>query len=84
MFVPFVVLEYVEDPAKLAICVITDDIAGHLLVLCGIDQFPESRSTVFIEEFPGDLSHAGGGPVFILAVSVEIEGRVCEDGTGGV
>lgn len=48
---------------------------GLLLVLCGIDQFPESRSIVFSEPFPGDFSEA---PVLgIFAVRVEIEGRVC-------
>lgn len=47
---------------------------GLLLVLCGIDQFPESRSIVF-SDAPGDFS---GAPVpGMFAVRVEIEGRVC-------
>ena len=48
---------------------------GLLLVLCGIDQFPESRSIVFNDELPGDLSWAFPVP-FIFAVSVEMDGRV--------
>jgi hypothetical protein len=49
-------------------------------VLCGIDQFPESRSIVLRDVFPGDFSE-GLTPV-ILAVRVEIEGRVCVEAAG--
>lgn len=48
---------------------------GLLLVLCGIDQFPESRSIVFSEPFPGDFSAVAPVPG-IFAVRVEMEGRV--------
>lgn len=44
-------------------------------MLCGIDQFPESRSIVFKEELPGDFSD-GLMAVPMLAVNVEIEGNV--------
>jgi hypothetical protein len=57
-----------------------DENKESVLVLCGIDQFPESRSMVLRDEFPGDFSE-GLTPV-ILAVSVEIEGRVCADAAG--
>lgn len=55
---------------------------GSILVLGGIDQFPESRSRVFMEEAPGDFSAGGTG--VMLAVRVEMEGRVWEVGTVGV
>lgn len=42
---------------------------------------PESRSRVFIE-LAGDFS-AGATPPFMLAVNVEIEGRVCDEVTTG-
>lgn len=52
-------------------------------MLCGIDQFPESRSIVFKEELPGDFSE--GCPVaFMFAVRVEIEGRVWFEAAGVV
>ena len=49
-----------------------------------MDQFPESRSIVFREAFPGDFSAWVGMPPAILAVKVEIDGRVWVDDTGGV
>lgn len=48
-------------------------------MLCGIDQLPESRSIVFSDEFPGDFSE---GLVVMLAVSVDIDGRVCVEAAG--
>jgi hypothetical protein len=53
-----------------------------ILVLCGIDQFPESRSIVFSDAFPGDFSAGRGMLLVILAVRVEIEGNVCAEETG--
>lgn len=50
--------------------------SGGLLVLCGIDQFPESRSMVFSDAFPGDFSAAFTPAPFMLAVRVDIDGRV--------
>lgn len=47
-----------------------------LLALCGIDQFPESRSIVFSEELPGDFSAEVPVPG-IFAVKVEIDGSFC-------
>jgi hypothetical protein len=44
-----------------------------------MDQFPESRSIVLREEFPGDFSvGTGPGPdaPFMFAVKVDMEGRV--------
>lgn len=46
-------------------------------MLCGIDQFPESRSMVFSDELPGDFSAVPVPGMF--AVNVEIDGRVCEE-----
>jgi hypothetical protein len=51
-----------------------------LLVLWGMDQFPESRSIVFNDALPGDFSAV----LVMLAVRVDIEGRVCEEETVGV
>lgn len=48
-----------------------------LLVLCGMDQLPESRSMVVSEAWPGDFSAGAVG--FMPAVRVDIEGRVCDE-----
>ena len=48
-----------------------------------MDQLPESRSIVFNEAWPGDFS-AGAPALVILAVKVDMEGRVCEEETVGV
>lgn len=52
-------------------------------MLCGMDQVPESRSMVFSEAWPGDFS-AGAAVLVILAVKVDMEGRVWEEETVGV
>lgn len=58
---------------------------GGTRVLCGMDQFPESRSRVFREEFPGDFSDGCTTVPFMLAVIVDIDGNVCVvDTAGGV
>lgn len=44
---------------------------------------PESRSMVF-SDVCGDFSDVGIPEPFMLAVRVEIDGRVCEDETTGV
>lgn len=49
-----------------------------------MDQFPESRSIVFKEVFPGDFSAGGGAVLVMLAVRVDIDGSVCVEDTGGV
>jgi hypothetical protein len=81
--VPFVALEYVEDPRSSACCRTLLRRGGDILVLWGIDQLPESRSIVFIEEDAGDFSHGGTLALAMLAVRVEMEGRVWEDDAMG-
>lgn len=49
-----------------------------------MDQLPESRSMVLSDALPGDFSDEWMPAPFMLAVSVDIEGRVCVDETGGV
>lgn len=51
-------------------------------MLCGIDQFPESRSTVFKDEFPGDFSDGCGPVPLMFAVRVDIDGRVWFEAAG--
>lgn len=53
-------------------------------MLWGIDQFPESRSIVFNDTLPGDFSAGGAAVLVMLAVNVDIEGRVCDEDTVGV
>lgn len=53
-------------------------------MLCGIDQFPESRSMVFSEELPGDFSEGCGPVTFMFAVRVDMEGRVWFEAAGVV
>lgn len=48
-----------------------------------MDQLPESRSIVFSDELPGDFSEGCGIGEFMLAVSVDMEGRVCDEEAGG-
>ena len=57
--------------------------SGNLLVLCGIDQLPESRSMVLSEICAGDFSAGCTGWPFMLAVSVEMDGRVWDEETWG-
>lgn len=67
-------VEYVDDPAESGGNCRRRQHIGNILVLGGIDQFPESRSIVFSEEVAGDFS--AGGTALMLAVRVEMEGRV--------
>lgn len=71
-----------DDPGRLSVPGMADVEQLIILVLWGIDQFPESRSTVFKEAFPGDFSAGRGILLAILAVRVEIEGSVCAEEVG--
>lgn len=51
-------------------------------MLCGIDQFPESRSIVFREALPGDFSDGLTPAAPMFAVNVEIEGNVWFEAAG--
>lgn len=53
----------------------------NIRVLCGTDQAPESRWIEAIERW--DVWWSAGADV-MLAVRVEIEGRVCCEGLGDV
>ena len=51
-------------------------------MLWGIDQFPESRSIVFKEAFPGDFSDEWPTALLMFAVSVDMDGRVWAEAAG--